>query len=433
MKPTIQEISAFVRENDVKFIRLAFCDLFGVQKNISILPSELLRAYHEGIPFDASAIAGFTDVTESDLFLVPELSTLSALPWRPQQGGVIRFYCDIKRPDGSIFESDTRAILKRVMEECREMDYTCRMGTECEFYLFKTDENGAPTSIPLDSGSYCDVAPLDKGENVRREICLCLEEMGITPETSHHEMGSGQNEIDFKTADPLEAAENLLTFQTVVRNISARNGLSACFLPKPLPDQASSGMHVNLTLLRDGQNLFASRSEASRQFMAGILHRSAEMTAFLNPIPNSYTRFGSCEAPKYISWSRQNRSQLVRLPSATGQFCRLEMRSPDPAANPYLAIGLILAAGLDGIQKKMTLPAPVNRNLFHKSAAEGLESLPESLREAITVAAQSDFIAGELPVALMNKYFEYQTQLCHAYENAPDPRAWEREHCFLII
>ncbi|WP_288167860.1 glutamine synthetase family protein, partial [Ruminococcus sp. CAG:379] len=352
MKPTIQEISAFVRENDVKFIRLAFCDLYGVQKNISILPSELLRAYHEGIPFDASAIAGFTDVTESDLFLVPELSTLSALPWRPQQGGVIRFYCDIKRPDGSIFESDTRATLKRVVEECRSMDYACRMGTECEFYLFKTDENGAPTAIPLDGGSYCDVAPLDKGENVRREICLCLEEMGITPETSHHEVGSGQNEIDFKTAEPLAAAENLLTFQTVVRNISARNGLSACFLPKPLPDQSSSGMHVNLTLLREGQNLFASRSEASRQFMAGILHRSAEMTAFLNPIANSYDRLGSNHAPLYISWSPQNRSQLIRLPAATGDKVQMQLRSPDPMVNPYLAFSLILAAGLEGIRDR---------------------------------------------------------------------------------
>ena len=406
MKPTIQEISAFVRENDVKFIRLAFCDLFGVQKNISSLPSELLRAYHEGIPFDASAIAGFTDVTESDLFLVPELSTLSALPWRPQQGGVIRFYCDIKRPDGSIFESDTRAILKRVMEECREMDYTCRMGTECEFYLFKTDENGAPTSIPLDSGSYCDVAPLDKGENVRREICLCLEEMGITPETSHHEMGSGQNEIDFKTADPLEAAENLLTFQTVVRNISARNGLSACFLPKPLPDQASSGMHVNLTLLRDGQNLFASRSEASRQFMAGILHRSAEMTAFLNPIPNSYHRLGSNHAPLYISWSPQNRSQLIRIPAAEGDFVRAELRSPDPAANPYVAFALMIYAGLEGIQQRAQLPESADINLFSAPAEvlKKFKKLPGDLEEAKAAAAASGFVNEHLPAELIELY-----------------------------
>lgn len=407
VKPTIQEISAFVRENDVKFIRLAFCDLYGVQKNISILPSELLRAYHEGIPFDASAIAGFTDVTESDLFLVPELSTLSALPWRPQHGGVIRFYCDIKRPDGSIFESDTRATLKRVVEECRSMDYACRMGTECEFYLFKTDENGAPTAIPLDGGSYCDVAPLDKGENVRREICLCLEEMGITPETSHHEVGSGQNEIDFKAAEPLAAAENLLTFQTVVRNISARNGLSACFLPKPLPDQSSSGMHVNLTLLREGQNLFASRSEASRQFMAGILHRSAEMTAFLNPIANSYDRLGSNHAPLYISWSPQNRSQLIRLPAATGDKVQMQLRSPDPMVNPYLAFSLILAAGLEGIRDKRELAPPLNENLYlaPPSVTDKLEKLPTSLREALSIAEQSDFVHRVLGEKICAHYF----------------------------
>ena len=207
-------------------------------------------------------------------------------------------------------------------------------------------------------------------------------------------------------------------------------------MPKPMQDQAGSGMHVNVSIHRDGKNLFqgdiAPDSEAGH-FIAGILAHARELTCFCNPIPNSYTRFGSCEAPKYVSWSRQNRSQLVRLPSATGEFCRLELRSPDPSCNPYLVIGLILAAGLDGIEKKMPLPAPVNRNLFHKSAAEGLESLPESLREAITIAAQSDFIAKELPVPLMNKYFEYQTQLCHGYESASDPQAWERENCFLKI
>lgn len=287
------------------------------------------------------------------------------------------------------------------------MDYACRMGTECEFYLFKTDENGAPTAIPLDGGSYCDVAPLDKGENVRREICLCLEEMGITPETSHHEMGSGQNEIDFKTAEPLAAAENLLTFQTVVRNISARNGLSACFLPKPLPDQSSSGMHVNLTLLREGQNLFASRSEASRQFMAGILHRSAEMTAFLNPIANSYDRLGSNHAPLYISWSPQNRSQLIRLPAATGDKVQMQLRSPDPMVNPYLAFSLILAAGLEGIRDRRELAPPLNENLYlaPSSVTDKLEKLPTSLREALSIAEQSDFVHRVLGEKICAHYF----------------------------
>ena len=288
----------------------------------------------------------------------------------------------------------------------------------------------------MDRGGYFDIAPLDKAENIRREICFAMEDMGLRPQHSHHESGFGQNEVDFMYSTALKSADNLNTFKSTVKAIADRNGLFASFMPKPMQDQAGSGMHVNVSIHRDGKNLFqgdiAPDSEAGH-FIAGILAHARELTCFCNPIPNSYTRFGSCEAPKYVSWSRQNRSQLVRLPSATGEFCRLELRSPDPSCNPYLVIGLILAAGLDGIEKKMPLPAPVNRNLFHKSAAEGLESLPESLREAITIAAQSDFIAKELPVPLMNKYFEYQTQLFHGYESAPDPQAWERENCFLKI
>ena len=234
----------------------------------------------------------------------------------------------------------------------------------------------------------------------------------------------------------LRAGDNLNTFKSIVKAIAERNGLYASFMPKPLPDQAGNGLHVNISLLREGHNLFEDPvtpdSETGR-FIAGILAHARELTAFCNPVPNSYNRFGSCEAPQYVSWSRQNRSQLVRLPSASGAFCRLEMRSPDPAGNPYLVIGLILAAGLDGIARNLPLPEPVNRNLFHKDAAQGLESLPRTLREAITVAAQSEFIAGELPLALMNKYFEYQTQLCIDYEQAVDPAAWERENSFLVL
>lgn len=407
MKPTIQEVCAFVRENDVKFIRLAFCDLYGVQKNISILPSELLRACTEGISFDASAIAGFTDVTESDLFLVPELSTLSALPWRPTQGSVIRFYCDIRRPDGSVFASDTRAILKRVVERCQAMQLLCRMGTECEFYLFKTDDAGQPTNTPLDAGGYCDVAPLDKGENVRREICLCLEEMGITPETSHHEQGPGQNEIDFKFSAPLTAADNLITLQSVVRNISARNGLAASFLPKPVAGQSGSGLHINISLSKDGENIFLTRSETAKQFMAGVLQRAGEMTAFLNPVPNSYERLGSNHAPLYVSWSPQNRSQLIRLPAATGDDVRMELRSPDPCVNPYLAFALVLSAGLDGIDQKLTLPPAINENLYlaAPSVTNSLERLPRNLSEALAVAQASAFVHRVLGGTVCEHYF----------------------------
>ncbi len=436
MKHTAQDILNYVEDNDVKFVRLAFCDIFGNQKNISVFAGDLPYAFEQGVCFDGSSIAGFMNTEESDLVLWPDPDTMTILPWRPTEGRVMRMYCDITLPNGRPFAGNSRGYLQSVVKRAKAMGLRCDVGCECEFYLFQTDEHGNPTRIPMDHGGYFDIAPLDKAENIRREICFAMEDMGLRPQHSHHESGFGQNEVDFMYSTALKSADNLNTFKSTVKAIADRNGLFASFMPKPMQDKAASGMHVNVSIHRDGKNLFqgdiAPDSEAGH-FIAGILAHARELTCFCNPIPNSYTRFGSCEAPKYVSWSRQNRSQLVRLPSATGEFCRLELRSPDPSCNPYLVIGLILAAGLDGIEKKMPLPAPVNRNLFHKNAAEGLESLPESLREAITIAAQSDFIAKELPVPLMNKYFEYQTQLCHGYESAPDPQAWERENCFLKI
>lgn len=436
MKRTAQDILNFIEDNDVKFVKLTFCDIFGNQKNISLFSSELPYAFEHGICFDGSSIAGFMNVEESDLVLWPDPNTASVLPWRPAEGRVMRMYCDITLPNGKPFEGNCRGYLQSVIRRARAMGLTCNVGCECEFYLFETDDAGNPTRVPMDRGGYFDIPPLDKGENIRRDICFAMEDMGLRPLHSHHESGHGQNEVDFMYATALKSADNLNTFKSTVKAIAARSGLYASFMPKPLAGQPGSGMHVNLSLMRDGKNIFEGEmtpgSEAE-QFIAGILTHARELTCFCNPIPNSYTRLGANEAPQYVSWSRQNRSQLVRLPSASGQFCRVELRSPDPAGNPYLVIGLILAAGLDGISRKLPLPAPVNRNLFYSAAAEGLESLPHSLREAITVAAQSDFIAQELPIALANKYFEYQTQLCHAFENAADPDAWERENCFLVI
>lgn len=436
MKRTAQDILNYVEDNDVKFVRLTFCDIFGNQKNISLFASELPDAFEQGVCFDGSSIAGFMHTEESDLVLWPDPDTAAVLPWRPAEGRVMRMYCNITLPNGKPFEGNCRGYLQSVVQRAKAMGLTCNVGCECEFYLFETDEHGNPTKIPIDKGGYFDISPLDKGENLRREICFAMEDMGLRPQHSHHESGHGQNEVDFWYSTALKAADNLNTFKSTVKAIAERNGLYASFMPKPLAGQAGSGLHVNISLLRGGKNLFEGEllpdSEAGH-FVAGILAHARELTTFCNPIPNSYTRFGSCEAPQYVSWSRQNRSQLVRLPSASGKFCRVELRSPDPAGNPYLVIGLILAAGLDGIEKQLPLPAPVNRNLFRPSAAAGLESLPRTLREAITVAAQSDFIAEALPIGVANKYFEYQTQLCHAYENAANPEAWEREHCFLVL
>ncbi len=435
-KRTAQDILDFVADNDVKFVRLAFCDIFGNQKNISVFSSELPAAFAHGVGFDGSAVAGFMNVEESDLFLWPDPDTAHLLPWRPAEGRVMRMYCDITLPNGKPFMGNCRGYLQNVEDRALEMGLACDVGCECEFYLFRTDDAGNPTKEPLDRGGYFDIAPLDRAENIRREICFALEDMGLRPQHSHHELGPGQNEIDFLYAPALVSADNLNTFKSTVKAIADRGGLYASFMPKPLADQAGSGLHINLSLRRKEQNLLEGELDANSEaghFIAGILAHARELTAFCNPVPNSYTRFGNCEAPMYVSWSAQNRSQLVRLPAACGPQRRVEMRSPDPAGNPYLVIGLILAAGLDGIKRELPLPEPVNRNLFRPTTAEGLLSLPRTLREAITVAAGSEFIQKELPLALSNRYFAYQAQLCHAYENSHDPDAWEWENCFLTL
>lgn len=409
MNNTQREVIQFINENDVKFIRLAFCDIFGIQKNISIMPDELERAFREGISFDASAIAGFLNVEASDLFLCPDPATLSLLPWRPQNGRVVRFFCEIKDAEGNVFESDARHLLKEVCTEASAAGLTIMAGLECEFYLFKRDEWGNPAHIPLDRASYFDIAPLDAGENVRREICLTLEKMGIQPESSHHEHGPGQNEIDFRYDDAFTTCDNLITFKSVVETIAALNGLHASFDPKPLADEAGNGLHINLSVYDETSNLFADqKSECMAAFTAGILRRIREISVFLNPMACSYQRLGHFEAPKYISWSHQNRSQLIRIPAAQGEYRRIEVRSADPMCNPYLALSLLLSAGLEGIHDQLKLPAAVNENLYQRDHDE-LEKLPENLQEAIELARGSEFVQKVLPQHLIDKYLAVKT------------------------
>ncbi|WP_101910529.1 glutamine synthetase family protein [Marasmitruncus massiliensis] len=409
MDYTVSEVLQYVAENDVKFIRLAFCDIFGTPKNISILSSELARAFAQGICFDASAVDGFMNVEESDLLLFPDPTTLAVLPWRPAQGRVVRLYCDIRHPDGRPFEGDCRHLLRQAVQQVSATGFECKFGAECEFYLFEMDEKGCPTNVPHDSAGYCDIAPLDKGENVRREICLTLEEMGISPETSHHEQGPGQNEIDFKFSDPLTCADNLITFKSVVRTIAARNGLFATFMPKPIADKSGSGLHINMSLYKDGRNLFVRdkehHSSAFHSFIAGILSHISEMTLFLNSTTNSYARFGSYEAPKYITWSRENRSPLIRIPAASGDYSRMELRSPDPLCNPYLAFTLLLGAGIEGIHNKLELCPPADFNLFTADAEtlSKFDVLPKDLGEAVEAAASSTFVARYLPQKTIEK------------------------------
>lgn len=439
MNTTANEVLQFVKENDVKFIRLGFSDLFGIQKNISIMPHELSGAFEHGISFDASAIIGFRDVTKSDLLLFPDPATLTVLPWRPGPGRVVRFYCDIKNPDGSAFAQDSRQLLKKVAVHYESMGYVCKIGAECEFYLFKTDENGEPTEITLDKGGYLDISPLDKGENIRREICLCLEEMGISPETSHHEQGPGQNEIDFKYSDALTCADNMLTFKSVVKAIAARNGLYASFMPKPLMHVAGSGLHVNLSLAKNGLNIFRNAFDAhsniAGNFIAGILAKTAEMTLFLNPLCNSYERFGHFEAPKYISWSHQNRSQLVRIPAAFGERVRMELRSPDPSMNPYLAFALIMAAGLEGIKKNLVLPPAVEADLYtaDERITKSLTLLPGSLAEAITLAENSPFVKAVTGEEFLSRYILLKKEEASAFAAAEDKTLFYRERYFGVI
>ena len=390
---TGDEVFDFIEQEDVKFIRLAFCDVYGRQKNISIMPEELKRAFSDGISFDASAIRGFGNEVKSDLLLFPIPSTFNVLPWRPSRGKVVRMFCDIRRPDGTPFEKDPRKILKDAVKAAAEKGISVNFGSEFEFYLFKTDENGNSTKIPFDNAGYMDVAPDDKGENIRREICLNLYDMGIRPESSHHEEGPGQNEIDFRYSDAVTAADNAMNFITVVKACAMNNGLFADFSPKPLKNESGNGMHINMSVKSaDGRDVTAS-------FMAGIMNRVREITAFLNPSEDSYRRLGEKKAPKYITWSHENRSQLVRIPAAKGEYKRIELRSPDPTANPYIAFALLIYAGLEGIENALSAPEAVNANLFtaDESVTKGLQSLPQSLAEAKEIARNSEFVKAHLP------------------------------------
>ena len=402
MKYSKEEVIQFVAEEDVKFIRMAFCDIYGKQKNISIMPGELERAFEYGIAIDASAIDGFGGEVHSDLFLHPDTSTLCVLPWRPEHGKVVRMFCTVTYPDGTPFEADTRALLRKASEDAEKEGISFAFGPEMEFYLFKCDENGEPTNIPYDNAGYMDVAPEDKGENVRREICLTLERMGINPESSHHEEGPGQNEIDFCYSHAITAADDALTFRSVVLAVAARNGLCADFSPKPIENKAGNGMHINFSAKR------ADGADIMPHVIAGILAHIREITAFLNITESSYKRFGSNKAPKYISWSGENRSQLIRIPAAQGEYRRAELRSPDPMCNPYLAFTLLIRAGLDGVKNNMVLPVAADINLYTASeeVTAHYEKLPETLEEAKAAAKASAFVAENLPASIIADYTE---------------------------
>ncbi len=419
MDNTTKEVLNFIEENDVKFIRLVFTDIFGVQKNLSIMSNQMERAFKRGIPFDASSVDGFMNVNEGDLLLFPDALTMSILPWRPSEGRVMRFICDVLTPDKKEFNSSSRAILRKAVKELNDTGYQFKIGNECEFYVFKTDDEGYPTKIPYDEGGFFDISPLDKGENIRRDICLSLEEMGITPKSSHHEHGPGQNEIDFRYSNPLTSADDLITLKWVVKSIAAKYGGYASFMPKPLKYESGSGLHLNLYLSKDKQNLFLDSCpiKDGKYFIAGIMNRIREITAILNPTRNSYKRFGEFEAPKYITWSKQNRSQLIRLVSDE-ENAKIELRSLDPTTNPYLAYACIIYAGLEGIKNKEELTNSTDSSVIEKDT----KMLPSSFEEALSIFKESAFIKKYFPNDIINTFIRKKEEELETDEELQEHR-----------
>ncbi len=427
MSFTMNEVLQFVQQNDVKFVRLAFCDLAGEQKNISIMPKELPRAFEQGISFDASAIKGFMDGKKTDLFLYPDHSTLNILPWRPQTGRVVRFYCDIRTADGTSYDGDARSILKAQVDRLKQIGIEVSIGIECKFYLFQTNEQGVAVKIPQDHATYCDIAPKDKAENVRREICLTLEEMGIIPETSHHEQGPGQNEIIFKGSDLLTAADNLITFKSVVKTVANKNGLFASFMPNPLENQPANELKLNLSVYKNGVRLFdedtAELAVEAKSFYAGILAQLRDTALFMNPTTNSYDPGAPSKA---VAWSDQSLSQLLKLPTKFNRLFHAQLCGPDTACNPYLFFALLAAAGCQGIAENQTLGEPLS--------AEGKPViLPQNLIDAVEAAKQSPFIAAVLPAGTFDKYIRAKETEWNDYCAAHDKDMFETQRYFYTL
>lgn len=433
---TREDIIRIVQEQDVKFIRMQFVDVFGELKNVAVTVSQLEAAMDGQVMIDGSAIEGFVRINESDQYLRPDLDTFAIYPWRPSRGKVARFLCDVYNADGKPFVGDPRRVLRKVEERAQGLGYTMNIGPECEFFLFQTDDRGRPVVEPCDCAGYFDLGPLDQGEATRREICLSLEEMGFVVEASHHEMAAGQHEIDFRYQRALRAADDLMTFKLGVKTIAQRNGLHATFMPKPLSGQCGSGMHINMSLFRDGKNRFCDPngphglSKEAYSFIAGILEHIHAITAVSNPLVNSYKRLvPGYSAPCYVAWSASNRSTLIRIPATHGESTRVELRSPDPSCNPYLAFAVCLAAGLDGIARGLTPPPEVTENLYVMPGslrkAKGIECLPQDLNQAIEALRNDQFILDVLGPHVSAAYLEGKEKewaLYHAQVSQ-----WERD------
>ena len=415
MTYTREDIVRIVQEEDVKFIRMQFVDIFGQLKNVAITAGQLEKALDNRIMIDGSSIEGFVRVNESDQYLRPDLGSFAIYPWRPSHGRVARLLCDVYNPDGTPFIGDPRLVLRKVIARARNRGLTLNVGPECEFFLFQTDGEGLPLVKTNDEAGYFDLGPLDHGESTRREVCLNLEEMGFVVEASHHEVAPGQHEIDIKYGEAMDAADNIMTFKLAVKTLAQRNGLHATFMPKPLSGKSGSGMHINMSLFKGEKNLFYDAggehglSREAYGFIAGIMEHIKAITAITNPLVNSYKRLvPGYEAPCYSAWSASNRSALIRIPAARGQSTRVELRNPDPSCNPYLALAVCLAAGLDGMERKLTPPEEITENIFEMNADEraacGIEDLPDSLEHALDALEADPLMAEVLGPHIYTQY-----------------------------
>ncbi len=431
------DILRIVKENDVKFIRLQFTDIFGTLKNVTITPSQLPKALDNDCMFDGSSIEGFVRIEESDMYLHPDLDTFVVFPWDTKNGRIARLICDIYLPGGEPFTGDPRYVLRRTVERASSLGYTFNVGPECEFFLFNTDEFGHPTTVTHDTAGYFDFGPSDLGESCRRDICLALEEIGFEIEASHHEVAFAQHEIDFRYSEALSAADNFLTFKMIVKKCAEANGLCATFMPKPITNRAGSGMHTNMSLFRGGENAFYDSTRASSlsrtglNFIAGVMKHIKGICAVANPLVNSYKRLvPGYEAPCCIVWTLSNRSALIRIPAARGAGTRVELRSPDPAGNPYLLFALLLSAGLEGIERDLRPIPPASSNVYDSSpeerSARGIENLPADLGEAVSAMKADPMIRETLGDHIFGKYTEAKEREWREYANTVTE--WELSH-----
>ncbi len=432
---TEREVLQFVDENDVKFVKLMFCDVFGNLKAISVLANELPKVFKNGYWFDASKMDGFMGVCDMDLVLVPVLDTLSLLPWRPQQGRVMRLFCSIFREDGTPFEGDGRHYLDNAVKRAKNMGLNFKVSTSCEFYVFELDDKGLPTKIPYDTAGCCDVAPVDRAENLRRDICMTLEQMEIYPKSSRHEAGPGQNEIDFNSSEPISAADNLISFKNTVKSVSSRNGLYASFMPKPLPDKSGSCLQIGLSCTKGSDDVFAQRDGSltvlASRMLGGLLKNLPDMTLFFNGVTNSYSRIAALDSMQHSVWTDLNINAPIRMRRTKDGSGALTIRTPDNTCNPYFAIGLILNACLDGIECGYSANEPI------KTAQEAKETdcskLPTSLQEAVEMAESSDFIKKNTNERMLEYIIDKKRSMCVDFEQAQNKEIYETVKFFYTL